>query len=503
MRQLKHRPLVVLMAALTAVLAVGVAAFASVRKDESTIIIQEPVPQTPMETTLSEAWDVASSTLERWGGSWAVAAIYSTDVNDIPSSTTGEDGRRRTWQVEAVDPTGRLRWLRITSGSAVDAIEPGYGAREAGLAALERPPMDSPEAVSIARKERPALSGGQDKAQGIHIGYGVDLKTGRALLSVSGSIGQNAARLLVDPSTRQMVRAERLIVQGGGLSVSEDGGLTWRESPLSGVISAVASDPLDTRAFPLTFAVGWSGESLALWRTIDGGQNWSRAAVFPAEAGPVARGLIVGAFGGADAVLVGTNSGVWVFNIAEGKLQLLAPSGPILDLALAGDGAAHAIIMQVAAPLTARHYVWAGGTAGEWRVVSDELVTRLGRLGSSIEAFDPGAGLEAPRWLAFGESGQRGLRATSSGIASTGDAGATWELVRPGNPFGLVASPDFDTSGVAIAALFPDLVVRTADAGETWKTVRTMPDRNGGWLFFAGAKQAFIASAGSATWQEF
>lgn len=498
-----HPRVLLLLAAVAAALAVGVAAVASVRRDESTVIIQEPVPQTPLEVTLVEAWDVATSTFERWGGTWAVAAIYSTDVNDVPAATAGENGRRRTWQVEAVNSDGKLRWIRITSGIAVDAIEPGYGAREAGLAGLDRPSMDSPEAVSIARQERAALVGGQDKAQGIHTGYAVDLKTGRALLFVSGSIAQNPARLLIDPSTKALVRAERLIVQGGGLSVSRDAGLAWHESPLSGVISAVASDPIDSRAFPLTFAVAWSGENLGLWRTIDGGQSWSRAALFPAEAGPVAHGLVVGPFGGADAALIGTNSGVWVYNIADSRLALLAPSGPVLDLALARDGTAHSIIMQVAAPQTARHYIWFGSAPGEWRAASDELVTRLAEVGPSIEAFDPSAAPDAPRWLAFGDSGQRGLRAAPSGIESTVDGGANWELVKPGNPLRLVAAPDFDASGVALAALFPDLVVRTSDAGQTWKTVKTMPDRNGGRVFFAGAKQAFIASAGSAIWQEF
>lgn len=494
--------MVVTLVAISATLPVGLIAVASLRQDEPKVILQEQVPFTPVETTLLEAWDVAAATLDRWGDGWAVAAIYSTDVNDVPSVTTGEDGRRRTWQVEATNPDGELRWVRITSGAAVDAVEPGYGAREAGLAGLERPLIDSPEAVAIARQERAALTGGHDKARGIHIAYAADRGTGRPLFSVSGSVSDQVARLLIDPSTKRLVRAERLLVQGGGLAVSRDAGLTWNASPLSGVISAVASDPMDTRAFPLTFAVAWSGENLGLWRTVDGGLSWSRAAVFPAEAGRVAHALVVGAFGGGDAALIATNSGVWVYNVAEARLELLTGSGPALDLGFAGDGTAHAILMQAGKPETARHYTRSGGVSGDWQAVTDALVTRLAKVGSAIVAFNPDA-TDAPRWLGFGSSGQKGLRATQFGIESTGDAGASWRPVREGVPSRLVVAPDFDESGVALAAQFPDLIVRTADAGETWKTVTTMPSRHGGRVFFTSANLAFIASAGSALWQEF
>jgi len=501
-RAFRHPRFVVALAAMAAALAVGVATVASLRRDESAVIIQEPLPATVRELTLLEAWDVAASTLQRWGEDWAVGAIYSTDVNDVPSDATGEDGRRRTWQVEAFSSAGKVRWLRITSGPTVEAIEPGYRAPDVGLISLDRPAVDSPEVVSIAREARSALTGGQDKARGIHFGYSLDPRTGRALLSVSGSVAGNLARLLIEPSTKDLVRAERLVVQGGGLKVSRDAGLTWDESPLSGAVSAVASDPSDDRRFPITFAVSWSGDNLGLWRTIDGGENWSRAALLPAEAGPVAHDVVVGPFAGSDAVLIGTNSGVWVYSIAESSLKLLAASGPVLDLALSPDGTTHAIIMQAGQPLTARHYAWSGA-AGAWQAVSQGFVTRFAQVGPSLTALDPDASPEAVRWLAFGDSGQRGLRATQSGIESTVDAGTTWELVRQGIASQLVVAPDFDQSGVGLATLVPDLLIRTGDGGETWKAVATVPVRNFGRVFFAAPALAFIARAGSATWQEF
>jgi hypothetical protein len=201
-------------------------------------------------------------------------------------------------------------------------------------------------------------------------------------------------------------------------------------------------------------------------------------------------------------VLIGTNAGVWVYSVSESSLELLASSGPVLDLALSRDGTVQAIIMQAGAPLTARHFAWGGG-ASAWQPVSEEFVMRLAEIGPSIAAFDPDSNPDGVRWLAFGESGQRGLRALPSGIESTIDAGRTWVPVRQGAASRLVVAPDFDDSGVGLATLFPDLVVRTADGGETWKAVATMPGRSGGRVFFAGATQAFIALAGSATWQEF
>lgn len=462
------------------------------------VVLVTPVPETLRELTLREAWQLAESSASGWDGRWTITALYSTDVDDAPTPDTGASGRRRTWQAELVNDAGATRWLRMTNGVAVDAIDPGYSSTSMDPGLSRPPAIDSPDLLALALRERPALRPGTDKARGYHFAYAPDPLTGRWLASVSGEATGAPARLLIDPDANAVVRAERLAIRGGGLLVSRDAGESWAESRLSGVVTAIAADSAALEQAPRVFAAAWSGDSLGLWATGDAGQSWARVAVLPGRAGPSARAMVAGPWDGADSVLLATNDGVWVYRIPDGSLHVIETGGPVLDLLLDADGTLHAIFMKQADPESARHYRW--DTAGSgWQLVNQQRETRFADAPGAV-AFEDGAAGQTI--LASGASGQYTLRVTTRGIESKAGAGADWELTQPGGVIGLAVDPDFDDCGVALAVLYPGTVVRTADHGQTWREVTAVPGR-GAQVTFGGRTLAFISVPGSAQWEGF
>lgn len=497
----RRRLLLALCGGLLVALAIGAAVVAGRERADSRIVLHEEIPTAPGETSLLEAWDTAERTLEGWGSGWAITAFYSTDVHDVPGPASGSGGVRRTWQAESVGPSGDIRWLRITGGVAVDAIEPGFESASARAVALQRPAVDSPEALRLALELRPGFSPGSDKAIGFHFSLSLDAESQRALLVVLGSTGGEPARILLEPETDTFVRAERLVIQGGGVSVSRDAGQTWHGSPLSGFVSGIAGDDAAGGHTGPAYAAAWSGDSLGLWRTADEGLSWARVAVLPASAGDVAHALAVGPVDGGLSVVVSTNGGLWSFDIASGTTTELQSPGLVLDLRFDRSGELHATAMRPRDPDSARHYIRVGSAA--WQLAGEGRATRLGP-GASVAAIDgtgdvPGV----PRWLAFDDNGQRGLRVTEAGAEMSSDGGRTWQVALPGAVSSVAIAPGFAESGVALAALFPDVIMRSGDGGATWKATGAFSSRAGGEVFFTGRTVAFMTNGGGAEWRDF
>lgn len=461
-------------------------------------ILATPMPETSRELSLLEAWHLAEATASGWDGPWSITALFSTDVDDAPTPDAGASGRRRTWQADLVNDAGATRWLRMADGVAVDAIDPGYSAMAVDGGPSRPPAIDSPDLLALALRERPALRPGADKAHGYHFAYGPDPATGRWLASVSGEAIGVPARVLIDPDAKAVVRAERLAMRGGGLLVSRDAGESWAESPLPGVVTAIAADSAALEETPPVFAASWSGDSLGLWATSDAGQSWARVAVLPGRAGPSARAMAAGPWDGADSVLLATNDGVWVYRIPDGSLRVIETGGPVLDLLLNADEMLHAILMKPADPESARHYRW-DSAGSRWELVDPRRVTRFADTPGAVAFEEVGAGQTI---LASGASGQYTLRVTPRGIERAGGAGADWELTQLGGVLGLAVAPDFDASGVALAALYTGAVVLTTDHGQTWRQVTEVPGR-GAPVTFVGRTLAFISVPGSAQWEGF
>ena len=164
-------------------------------------IVRREHPHIPRPLSLHEVWNVAA--VAEWDGNWEFLAVFSTDVNDDPDAMSGHDGRRRTWQIEVRGTGGSIRWLRVTDGVLVEAIEAAItldasgkrtSATAAGPPALPGPPVvESEAALQAARGYRLLLEGGRGKADGYHFHT------------------------------------------GGRIVRSHDGGETWTETPSPGV----------------------------------------------------------------------------------------------------------------------------------------------------------------------------------------------------------------------------------------------------------------------------
>jgi hypothetical protein len=491
------------------ILALGIGtAGAVVRSDgpsrRTTEVLHRPVPSVPSESTMLEAWDITQKAFEPWGPGWAVASMTSSDVNDVPTKLTGVDGRRRTWQAEAIGPKGELRWLRITSGTAVDVIEPGPTAAANGLRPVPRPAIDSDRAVTLALADREDLEGSEEKAIGLHIWFGADLLTGRDLLTVSGAVNGQRARLTIDPASETVLKRERLNLTGGGLLVSRDAGASWTHSSLSGVVRAVGSDKASGRDSPSVYAAAWSGDSLGLWRSTDDGRSWMRLAVLPPTAGEIAYDLAVAAVADALRVYVATPGGLWQYDIHTAKLAAEDTPGLVFALGSDENGQLHALIMTPKQPDTARHFVRSTLGPQSWSLVSDERTDRLTR-GARIEAFaTDSVSTRDVLDVAISASGTTQIKATSVGLEQSRNAGTSWRRVMDGHPARVALSPGFDADGVAIVTAFPDIVFRSSDFGDTWRAVKVLSQsRNAGLPFFLSPSLVFISLEGGLTWQEF
>lgn len=487
---------VALVAGLTAT---AVAVFAGdVRNDgrapQPEVIVQEQPPADAALLTLLEAWDRLEAALSAWGPSWRIASLASTDVHDQPAAASGRDGRRASWQAEVFDEqTGEVRWLRITGGALVDAASPGWVAPRGALTALERPAIDSPQAVEAALAAKPTFGPGTDKAVGFHFSYGRDASTGEVALAVLGAVDGQPVRVLFDPGSGAVRRAERLNVVGGGLLVSRDGGERWDRASLGGFVQAIVADAALGERAPLYAAV-WDGDALALWRSPDGGASWARVAVLPPSAGPAAHAVAVGALEGAESVLIATNGGLWAYRIPSDRLEPVDAPGVVLALAVDADGTWHAIAMQPGDPSSARHYVRGPLPGAPWEEVGDGRVTALAS----------GAGLAAYGGSGSGQlallGGDVRVRATGTALERSADGGKSWELVAAGPFTAVIAVPGGST---AYAVRFPATLLRSEDGGRTWEEAAAI-DAPQGVELFAPLPGVLVAGLGAAfQWQPF
>ncbi len=457
------------------------------------VLVQEPPPASPSPMTLLEAWDEIAAHLAQWGDTWRIGSLASSDVYDDPDEGAGGDGRRVTWEAEVFDArTGEVRWLRLTGGELVDARVPGWTAPPELLVPLERPALDSPEALELAKAAKPSLGPGRDKAAGYHFSYGA-VHASQPAIAVLGEAGGFTARVLVDPRSGTVLAAERLAVQGSGLYVSRDGGATWDRSPLDGFVQAVAADAAGGDG---VYAVVWSGDDLALWRSGDAGGSWVRLAVLPSAAGPVVHAAAVGPLDGGEAVVVATNGGLWAYRIGTARLEQLPAPGLVVSLAIDGPGTWHAAAMEPGAPETLREFRRSSANDAAWEPGPAGTVSAFAT-GPAPIPYDRGQGVGL---AALDAEGATLLRATGTALERSADGGASWEVVLEGPFTDVVASPDGRS---AIAVRYPGSLVASADGGATWQDAATLPGARELELFAPRGGLFFAAVGGAFEWRPF
>ncbi|MCK6624566.1 MAG: hypothetical protein L6R45_05260 [Anaerolineae bacterium] len=383
--------------------------------------------------------------------------------------------------------------MQITDGVVVNAFEDGI--HEPAIATIAgKPTIDSPVALEQARTAIPDFEPGTGKGRGYHFILQTD-EGGKPILSVVGASKQTPAVAVLDPETGQVSKTQRYtLAQLGGILYSTDAGSTWQASNLTArMVNAVAKDLTKPG---IAYAVAPQEKTLLLYRTEDGGQNWTAKGELPSEAGNWAYNLAVASnLNGNTYLLVGTASGLWS-STDEGNQWIQAtslPSGPLQWLAVIQDDKIVKIFSSVTAGPNVGLYSstdlasWTKEAEGIFRLsesfdykavaATDENQDQALLIGGENRST-----LKVPFGTLrlagdFAGTGSLVLDGTEDGRKLTGDKNSdnpTWEKTLPESLASLAASPDLPNSPVFLAGGFRTGLFRSSDGGNNWENV--LPD---------------------------
>jgi hypothetical protein len=488
----------------------GVLVAGGTQKVATPVLLKSAPPDRPQALALRGAIAVAQPVIQGWGSGWAVRAVRSSDVNDTPTASSGNDGRRVTWQFETTGPTGQERWLRVTGGTVVDAIVAAESPKGAspvkGL--LPDKIIDSTTALDTVRGAYPAFAGAAPgaemggKATGTHFSLEADPSTGGAVLAVLGRIGSDTVRISVDATSGKVILSEKRTLSAS-LFASLDGGLTWQEQKVpDGIPLRVASGPAGGDEM---FVVEVHGGRLVLAEWLPSRAAWRTLATFPPEAGTRAKSIAyVPAGSGNPFVAIAATDGLWSVEPStglvrrepvDGAFEVLSDDHGGLDV-LANSGA--------------------GGTArlsrradGQWSPATDAGgANRLARIDEKLVPYAQGKPLVPgqPALNRMSGGGATLFAAAMSGeLIRSEDGGARWTTLKTdARDIVDVAVPSTDWAGpgLAFAAEFRGSLWRTTDGGATWRPVLALPGQLASVAF---VRQSFAALTvvGGFTWTAF
>jgi photosystem II stability/assembly factor-like uncharacterized protein len=448
---------------------------------------------------------------------------HGLEMEDDPLA--GADGLRRAWLVTAAVP-GSFEALtfQIIDGIVSDtSAEPGDPSTP-----VQRPQLDSPEAVRLAFDARPGFQASSDaKSEGINFVATYDSETGRSVVRVGGSYLDQLAFIDFDSATGDLVKAQ---FQGygpsGGVFYSEDGGSTWQASDLSGPVNAIAADPTD---IAVAYAVQPNvSAGIGVMRTLDGGATWTETARLPSDAGAwpfdtVAVRLPEGPI----ELLVGTRTGLWSSNdggASWAKVDSL-PAMPAWRLGTASNGTVTRVFVSlVSSPLNAALYSstdlsqWRKEAEGGFRLSRSTDGTHVFAVDESQpdEALALGVDWRQPVSLphsTFGDAASPVMRmagnlADSSLIVGESpgniwfspDGGTTWQMAFEGSFASLAASSDNTT---LLAGGFRSAMSRSSDGGQTWTALPAGPTGTIVAIRFLSPDRVIAVAEGGLQWQGF
>ncbi|MFQ6100542.1 MAG: WD40/YVTN/BNR-like repeat-containing protein [Anaerolineae bacterium] len=525
-----------LLLAATAVAGLFIAAVPRAVATFRTLRILEPQPRSEAARVITseEAWEIAFDYATEWQDDAVLIGLASSDVDDPNAQTSGGDGRRRTWIANLVSPHSSLRIrLQITDGVVVEAIE------EQGIFDLppvtEKPLIDSSDALRSVLAERPDFAPGTGKAQGYHFILQLN-EDHQSVLLVLGSYKQSPAIGIVDAETGRVLSYRKHTTDSrGAILYSADAGVTWHISDLANnMVTSMTSDPVRENS---AYASVVNDDSIQIYQTQNGGRNWQLLSELPSKAGNWVYSTSAipptSAIDNSTVIVVGTPTGLWISRDAHNnyweRVDTL-PEGPPQWIAGLGGTETSKIVVSLTAGPNAGLY--ASEDATSWTKEADG-VFRLSKSFNrksiiAVDEYD-----ESGRALLFDGENMSEITVPPHTLRLAGDFTQSTILLAesPGALFrgtqdaksgnfvwrenlstylaSLVVSPDYPSSGLAIAGGFRTGVLRSTDYGESWEEVLSsqalLESGTGeiGSIEFLSCDQVILINGGAFTWAEF
>lgn len=476
-------------------------------------IIPPQVKAQPRPMTLVEAFETITTLRP------GAAIVYLHSVDDPEdSSLSGQDGRRRAWQAGIMQPdTESTFHVRLVDGTIVQEIKQPFDYESS----LEKPAIDSPDAMRQAKAAKPNIGPITAKGRGVHFA----LESGK--ITVRASFRDNPVIVSLDSATGQILPAQRFTWEGsGGVLYSADGGQTWAASDLKGRwVRDVYSDPLKEDQ---AYAAVIEDDTIHLYQTRDGGKTWALMSDLPAEAGNRAFSLrAVAEPSDGILLLVGTWSGLWVSRGGKGWSRASGlPEGPKQWQGVVQSNKGYRVFVSITSGPDRGLYgssdlsTWTREAAVPYRLSESYdrqavLATNEDQRGTALLLNAQGRKVIAlPGALSEHVLDAAGAFDGSAPMLLRGGVGVGRHFKQSATQtelyIGTLAVPrDFPTSQVAIAGGFRTGIYRSTDGGQTWHSVLSDPsalvEGRGeiGTVEFLSAKSVIAVNGGYGQWKEF
>lgn len=451
-----------------------------------------PNAENPM--TLNQAWDIIYNQAKQYNSDIQIVSIGSVG-NQGSTSSSGRDGKRRAWQGIAVSSDNEW-WITIVDGKVTDTVkQPKSG----NFTPLEKPTLDSPEAINQALKLKPSLTPETDLGWGYHFNLEniKDEKSGetRALaITVIGSYNRRSSIVSINANDGNLEQAKIQMLGGGGILYSQDAGETWMPSNLKDIfVSRVTKDLwVDKRAYAATT----KGGRISIYMTEDGGTIWQPWGTLPPNAEDWAFAIeVVGSDESSKKILVGTWSGLW--SSSDGQNWSLVenlPAGPKQWMGQARSGKDYRLLVTITDGLNKGLY--SSSDLVSW----EKMSKRIYRLSESYDkksvlATDDDNIQDKDTFLKFDTKEKKSLPISGQVSVAAGDFDGIFVMREQSKGFGkyhnlketgawdkssdgisIDVSPNFPSDNVGVIGGFRKGIFHTSDGGKSWKKVLDNPN---------------------------
>lgn len=474
--------------------------------------------------TLHQAWDIMIEQAKKYDPNAMIVKLGSSGHSGDTASS-GFDGKRLSWQGIAVSPDYEW-WITISNASITNVTRKS---RTINLLPIEKPVLDSPEAIALASQRKPELKPETDLGWGFHfdlthISNDQALSPNPLVITIIGSYNRRTSLVSINASNGNLEQAKKQMFGGGGILYSWDAGKTWQASNLSNIfVTKVAKDLWSDQ---VAYAGATKGGHNLVYKTEDGGKSWQLWGTLPftAEDWPFCI-EVVGSDADSRKILVGTWTGLW--SSTDGQTWSLLenlPEGPKQWMGQARSGKDYRLLVTITAGAHKGLYgstdlsAWAKLSERTYRIsesfdkksilATDETVQDENSiLKIDVTSKTP---VHIPGKLLFAAGDFDGsflAKDQTKGIGQLHDQVAAWD--ENIDPSGIDVSPEFQNDHTAVMVGFRSGLFRTVDGGKSWEKVISNLNQ-----IVSGTNEAFdvkflsktsvvVVNSGRTTWEDF